>query len=54
MNDLNYPFRTKQEADQYRKKIESKTGMKHKTKKIIFKACIYKVFPIRKTKKTIK
>lgn len=54
MNDLNYPFLTKREADQYRKEIERKTGEKYRTKKIVFTTHVYKLFPMKTLNKSVK
>jgi dihydroorotase len=53
MINLSYPFETKEEANQYRKNIEKKTGEKYKTKKIIFTTYIYRVIPMKSIKKSI-
>lgn len=54
MNDLNYPFLTKREANQYRKEIEQKTKKKYITKKIVFTSCVYKIFPEKNTGANLK
>ena len=52
MNDLDYPFRTKKEAVRYGKEVERKTGNKYTTEKVIFKTHVYKLFCVKKTKKS--